>query len=185
MEHLREVPYVDLDRAIAAGGSYGGYMINWINGNRLGRQFKAMVCHDSVYSTETMDLMSDEFTGLADFNGPAFVWSNFEVTHRWNPARPDLLRNWKRAAPTLVIHSDNDYRCPVTDGIAVFKTLQYMGVKSRLLSFPDENHFVQKPENSLEWHRVVFEWINSFSGIEEERQRHASERSSGDDLISL
>ena len=160
-------------------------MINWINGNPLGRKFKAMVCHDSVYSTEVMELMSDEFGGLAEFNGPAFVWSNYELTHKWNPARPELLRNWKHAAPTLVIHSDNDYRCPVTDGLAVFKTLQYMGVKSRLLSFPDENHFVQKPENSREWHRVVFEWINKYTGVEDERQRrqgqdHAQGDSSGD-----
>jgi acetyl esterase/lipase len=118
-----------------------------------------------------MELMSDEFGGPAEFNGPAFPWNNYEVVHKWNPARPDLLKNWKHAPPTLVIHSDNDYRCPMTDGLAVFKTLQYLGVKSRLLNFPDENHFVLKPGNSRVWHETIFDWINKYSGVTEEREK--------------
>lgn len=118
-----------------------------------------------------MTLMSDASDGVATWKGPAFPWSNFDALNNSNPARHDLLKNWKDAPPTLVIHSDQDFRCPVTDGIAVFKTLQYQGVPSRLLSFPDESHFVQKPENALVWCNTVFEWVNKYSGITDERAR--------------
>lgn len=170
MEHLKKIPYIDTGRAVAAGGSYGGYMINWINGQPLGKQFKATVCHDSVFNCMTVDLMSDESTGLADFAGPALPWKNPEELEKWNPAKPERLVRWKKyAAPCLVIHGDCDYRCPITEGFAAFKTLQGMGIESRLLTFPDEGHWVEKKENALEWHRRVFEWINRFSGVEEER----------------
>jgi len=215
MEYLKTIPYIDVDRAVAAGGSYGGYMMNWINGNPLGRkvgtsrslpdspgcpfcnsplqlsrtyteathkiQFKAIVSHDSVFSTESMTLMTDESDGIADWKGPAFAWSNHEMLRKWNPARPDLLANWRHAPPTLVVHSDNDYRCPITDGIAVFKTLQFLGVPSRFLNFPDENHFVTKPENSREWHRVVFDWINKYSGVAAEREAAAAVAPEGEE----
>lgn len=122
-----------------------------------------------------MDLTSDAPDGVADWQGPAFSWSNYDILNKWNPARPDLLKNWKHAAPTLVIHSDKDFRCPVTDGIAVFKALQFMGVPSRFLTFPDENHWVLKPDNSREWHRVVFDWINKYSGVADEIQQSQDE----------
>lgn len=97
------------------------------------------------------------------FGGPPFLWSNFDGLERYNPARSDLLRNW--TTPMLVIHSDRDYRCPVTDGLAAFHTLKALGTPARFLNFPDENHFVLREENSLEWHRQVFAWINRFSGV--------------------
>ncbi len=111
-----------------------------------------------------MGLNGDIIGGINDFNGPGFPWNNNENLERWNPARPDLLRNWRHAPPTLVIHSDKDYRCIVTDGLAAFRTLQCFGVKSRYLTFPDEGHWVLKPDNSLAWHNTVFEWMNRWVG---------------------
>ena len=111
-------------------------------------------------------MMSDAVGIQEDFLGPPYIWdtkSNEEM-EKWNPARPDLLKNWK--TPMMIIHSDKDYRCPVTDGIAAHTTLQSLGTPSRFVNFPDENHFVLKEENSLAWHRLVFEWINKWSGVD-------------------
>ncbi|KAI1779691.1 prolyl oligopeptidase [Hypoxylon cercidicola] len=163
MEYLKQVPYIDTNNAIAAGGSYGGYMMNWIQGNPLGRRFKAMVCHDGVFHVPSFMLQTDYIGGTTEFGGPPILWKNIEGLERYNPARPDLLPNWK--TPMLVIHSDKDYRCPITDGLAAFNTLQLLGTPSRFLTFPDECHWVLNEENSLEWHRQVFAWINKYTGI--------------------
>lgn len=131
-------------------------------------QFKATVCHDCVFNTAYMMLNSDECGGVADFEGPAYPWNAYDRLMEYNPARPDKLANWKVAPPSLVIHSDQDFRCPVTEGLAAFRTLQMQGVPSRYLTFPDENHWVMKEENSLQWHRVVFDWINKYTGVADE-----------------
>ena len=127
-------------------------------------QFKALICHDLCFDLRMACLTSDETGGIKDFGGPGFPWSNAETLEKWNPARPELLRTWKNAPPTLVIHSDKDFRCPVTDGLAMVRTLQGLGVPSRLLNFPDENHFVLNPENSLVWHQTVFDWVDKWVG---------------------
>jgi dipeptidyl aminopeptidase/acylaminoacyl peptidase len=163
----RHMPFVDTDNAIAAGASYGGYMANWIQGNSLGRKFKAIVCHDGIFSTQML-IAGDEFGGDKDFAGPMLPWKNWKHLEKWNPARPDLLRNW--TTPMLVVHSDKDYRCIMSDGIAAYNTLQTLGTPSRLLNFPDEGHWVLKPENSLVWHKTVFEWINKYSGISDKKK---------------
>ncbi|KAI1079110.1 prolyl oligopeptidase [Whalleya microplaca] len=163
LEYLKDVPGVDIDNAVIAGGSYGGYMMNWIQGHRLGRRFKAMVCHDGIFHLPSFMLQSDFVGDEDEFGGPPLLWKNPEGLERFNPARPDLLKNWK--TPMLVVHSDRDYRCPITDGLAAYHTLQALGTPSRFLTFPDENHWVLKEENSLEWHRQVFAWINKYTGV--------------------
>ncbi|KAI4866235.1 prolyl oligopeptidase [Hypoxylon rubiginosum] len=163
MEYLKQVPYIDTNNAIAAGGSYGGYMMNWIQGHPLGRRFKALVCHDGIFHVPSFMLQTDYLGDTRDFGGPPVLWQNVEGLERYNPARPDLLPNWK--TPMLVIHSDKDYRCPITDGLAAFHTLQLLGTPSKFLTFLDEGHMVLKEENSLEWHRQVFAWINKYTGI--------------------
>ncbi|KAK3378704.1 prolyl oligopeptidase [Lasiosphaeria ovina] len=164
MHYLAKIPSLDMDRVVAAGGSYGGYMAAWILGHALAQKFKAIICHDPCFDMRMSFLYSDETGGISDFNGPPYPWANAKSLDKWNPARPELLQRWAQAPPTLVIHSDRDFRCPVTDGLAVFRTLQAHGVPSRLLNFPDENHFVLKPENSLVWHQTVFDWIESWVG---------------------
>ncbi|KAK7957080.1 alpha/beta-hydrolase [Apiospora aurea] len=165
LEFVKDMPGIDMDNAVAAGASYGGYMMNWIQGHELGRRFKAIVSHDGVYDVPTSCITSDYVDEDAEFGGPPVIWKNNDGLERYNPARPDLLPNW--TTPMLVVHSDNDYRVPVTDGVAAFHTLRALGTPARFVSFPDENHWVLKPENSLQWHRVVFEWIDRWSGVAE------------------
>ncbi|KAK0657203.1 Alpha/Beta hydrolase protein [Cercophora newfieldiana] len=162
-EHIADnLPYVDTNRAVALGASYGGYMINWIQGHPLGRKFKALVCHDGVFSTLNQWSTEELFFPIHDFEGT--IYDNREAYEKWDPAQH--VNEW--ATPQLIIHSELDYRLPITEGLSPFNILQAKGIPSKLLMFPDENHWVIKPENSLVWHREVLNWINKYSGIEEE-----------------
>ncbi|ROW01550.1 hypothetical protein VSDG_01975 [Cytospora chrysosperma] len=152
--------HVDMDRAVALGASYGGYMVNWIQGHDLGRRFKALVCHDGVFSTLNQYASEELFFPIHDFEGT--LWENREGYERWDPAR--FTDQW--ATPQLVIHSELDYRLTISEGVAAFNVLQTRGVPSKFLVFTDENHWVLKPENSLVWHREVLSWINKYAGIE-------------------
>ena len=146
--------WLDGANACAAGGSYGGYMINWIAGNWPG-QFKCLVTHDGVFDAramayETEELWFDEW----EHGGPYYeVAANYE---KWNPV--NHVTAWK--APLLVIHGEKDYRIPVTQGIAAFTAAQRRGVESRLLVFPDENHWTLKPRNSIQWYGEVLGWMD-------------------------
>ncbi|KAH8681105.1 prolyl oligopeptidase [Xylariales sp. PMI_506] len=168
LNYVNDMPGIDMDNAVAAGGSYGGYMMNWIQGHEVSQRFKAMVCHDGIFNLQSFTLQTDHLSTQNDYGGPPFLWSNFEGLDRYNPARPDLLRYWR--TPMLVIHNDKDYRYPITEGLAAFHTLKALGTPARFLSFPDESHVVLKPENALEWHRQIFRWINHWSGISARRE---------------
>ena len=159
-EYIKDnMSFVDTDRAVALGASYGGYMMNWIQGHDLGRQFKALVCHDGVFSMSNQMSSDEQYFPNHDLGGPAWVsQSNWD---RWDPSRH--IGNW--STPELVIHNELDYRLPISEGLAAFNVLQERGVESRFLTFPDENHFVLKEENSLVWHTVVLNWINKFAGL--------------------
>ena len=151
--------YVDTDRAVAMGASYGGYMINWIAGQPLGTRFRALVCHDGIFSVANQ-LASDVVCTLAsDFRGT--LWDRPDGWDKWDPSRH--TGNWR--TPMLVIHGGIDYRCPISDGLAAFATCQARGVESKFLTFPDEGHFCLKRENSLRWHRVVLGWCDRFCGV--------------------
>ncbi|KAI8965948.1 dipeptidyl peptidase [Daldinia sp. FL1419] len=160
-EHIADkISYVDTNNAVALGASYGGYMINWIQGHPLGRKFKALVCHDGIFSTMSNWSTEELFFPSHDFGGT--LWENRDGYARWDPAA--FAANW--ATPQLVIHSELDYRLPISEGLAAFNTLQTRGVPSRILIFPDENHWVLKPENSLVWHKEVLGWINKWTGLD-------------------
>jgi dipeptidyl aminopeptidase/acylaminoacyl peptidase len=152
-------PQLDAANACALGGSYGGYMMNWIEG-RWPDRFKCIVQHDGVFDAramayETEELWFDEWEhgGHAYYEAPA----EFE---KWNPV--NYVQNWK--TPQLVITSENDFRIPYTQGIAAFTALQRRDVPSRLLIFPDENHWVLKPKNSVQWYDEVFGWMQRWIG---------------------
>ena len=152
-------PQLDADRACALGGSYGGYMMNWIEGSWPDR-FRCIVQHDGVFDAramayETEELWFDEWEhgGHAYYEAPA----EFE---KWNPV--NYVQNWK--TPQLVITSENDFRIPYTQGIAAFTALQRRNIPSRLLVFPDENHWVLKPKNSVQWYDEVFGWERRWMG---------------------
>lgn len=128
------IPYIDTSRSVALGASYGGYMVNWIQGHSLGRKFKALVTHDGVFSTLNQYASEELFFPHHDFGGT--LWDNREGYEKWDPAK--YTGEW--ATPHLVIHNELDYRLPVSEGLAAFNVLQTRGVDSRFLCFPDENH---------------------------------------------
>ncbi|MCJ1248114.1 hypothetical protein MMC30_005329 [Trapelia coarctata] len=164
--HIEEhMSYVDTARAVALGGSYGGYMINWIAGQPLAKKFKALVCHDGIFSVYSM-LATDVVAGLPEeLGGSLTTKEGKEKWDRFDPAQH--TEGW--STPMLVIHSDLDYRCPVTEGLAAFNVCQMRGIESKYLRFPDEGHFVLKRENSLRWYEVVLGWCDRFVGEEEEK----------------
>lgn len=156
-EHLS---YVDTSRAVALGASYGGYMMNWIQGHDLGREFKALVTHDGVFNMGGQLASEELYFPFHDLKGP--LWTNGPMWEKWDPSR--FAGNW--STPHLIIHSELDYRLTMNEGLAAFNVLQTRGVESQFLTFPDENHWVLKPENSLMWHEVVLDWINGHVGLE-------------------
>ena len=151
--------FVDTTRAVALGASYGGYMMNWIQGHDLGRKFKALVCHDGVFSMTSQVASDEQYFPVHDLGGP--IWKNQAGFDKWDPSR--FTHNW--STPQLIIHNELDYRLTIAEGLAAFNVLQMRGVDSRFLSFPDENHWVLGHENSLVWHTVVIDWINMYVGL--------------------
>ncbi|CAO3679073.1 unnamed protein product [Umbelopsis vinacea] len=150
--------FVDADNVVALGASYGGYMINWINGHS--RRFKALVNHDGMFSTINSFYTTDElYFPEREFGGVPYQPLHRLVYERWSPS--NYVANWK--TPTLVIHGAHDYRLVDGEGLATFTALQRQGVPSRLLYFPDENHWVLKPANSLRWHKEVLDWIDKWT----------------------
>ncbi|KAF2281175.1 dipeptidyl-peptidase-like protein V precursor [Westerdykella ornata] len=172
----KNLDYVDTDRAVALGASYGGYMMNWIQGHDLGRRFRALVTHDGVFSM-TGQLASEElYFPFHDLRGR--LWDKPENWAQWDPSR--FTKNW--STPHLIIHSELDYRLTISEGLAAFHTLQSRGVESQFLTFPDENHWVLKPENNLLWHRTVLDWINGHVGITKYSEQEEAEGSRNDAL---
>ena len=159
-EYIAEnLEYVDTDRAVALGASYGGYMMNWIQGHPLGRKFRALVTHDGVFNLVSQLASEEQYFPIHDLKGP--FWKVPEEWDKWDPSRH--TQHWN--TPHLIIHNELDYRLPIAEGLAAFNVLQMRGVESQFLTFPDENHWVLKPENSLVWHHTVLNWINKFVGL--------------------
>jgi dipeptidyl aminopeptidase/acylaminoacyl peptidase len=145
---------LDADNACALGGSYGGYMMNWIEGNWPDR-FKCIVNHDGIFDDRAMAYETEElwFTNW-EHGGPQY--ERPEAYERWNPV--NHVSKWK--TPMLVVHSEKDFRIPYSQGLATFTALQQREIPSRLLVFPDENHWVLKPKNSIQWYGEVFSWLD-------------------------
>jgi dipeptidyl aminopeptidase/acylaminoacyl peptidase len=154
---VARLPYVDSTHMAAAGGSYGGYMTNWLNGHT--DRFKALVTHDGVFNLEAMAGATEElwFTDW-EFGGP--YWVNPSEYERFSPHR--FVQSFH--TPTLVIHGGLDYRVPDTEGLQMFTALQRQNVPSRLLYFPDEGHWVLKPQNQLVWWNTVQDWLARYLG---------------------
>jgi dipeptidyl aminopeptidase/acylaminoacyl peptidase len=149
-------PYIDRERTAAAGASYGGYMMAWLNGHT--DRFKAMICHAGVYNWHSM-LASDIVRSRERPLG-ALPWGDLGKIDRQTPQR--LAANFR--TPTLVIHGEKDFRVPVTQGFEYYNTLRLKGVPCRLIYFPDENHWVLSPQNSRLWHQEFFAWLEKYIG---------------------
>ena len=153
----RQFPWLDARNGCALGGSYGGYMVNWIAG-QWADGFKCLVSHAGVFDVramafETEELWFDEW----EHGGP--YWEKAEVYERWNP----VLHVTKWKTPMLVIHGEKDFRIPYTQGLAAFTALQRQDIPSRLLVFADENHWILKPKNSLQWYGEVIGWMDRWT----------------------
>ena len=153
---LAKYSWLDGKRTVALGASYGGYMINWINGQT--DRFKALVCHDGNLD-ERMAYFDTEELWFPEWEHGGTPWENPAGYAKHNPI--DHVAKWK--TPTLVIHGANDFRVVDTQGMSTFTALQRKGIPSRFLHFPDENHWVLKPQNSKRWHEEVLAWIDRYA----------------------
>jgi dipeptidyl aminopeptidase/acylaminoacyl peptidase len=150
-------PFLDASRACALGASYGGWMINWIAG-QWPEGFSCLVNHCGVFDNRSMYYTTEELWFVEwEFGGPQY--QNPEGYERQNPL--NHVDRWQ--TPMLVIHGANDFRVPLGQGLATFTALQRRGIPSQLLYFPDENHWVLKPHNSIQWHRTVEAWLGRWT----------------------
>jgi dipeptidyl aminopeptidase/acylaminoacyl peptidase len=154
---IAKYPWLDGNRVAALGASYGGYMINWIAGNWPDR-FRCLVCHDGNLD-ERMAYYDTEELWFPEWDHGGTPWDNPEGYNKHNPA--EFVGKWK--TPELVIHGGRDYRVVATQGISTFTALQRRGIPSKFLYFPDENHWVLKPANSILWHDTVLGWLDQWT----------------------
>ena len=148
-------PWADRRRVFAAGGSYGGFLVAWMNGHIPAGRYRAYVCHAGVFD-RIATFSADSYTDRPKDLG-ALYWENGAKVRAQSPC----TFAGRMDTPTLVIHGNNDYRVPDTNGLAYYNTLQSRGVDARLVWFPDENHWVLKPRNSRLWYREIFEWLRA------------------------
>jgi dipeptidyl aminopeptidase/acylaminoacyl peptidase len=152
---VAKYPWLDRDKSCALGASYGGYMMNWIEGN-WSDGFKCIVNHDGVFDARGMAFSTEE-QWFTDWENGGAYFAVPENHERFNPV--NYVKNWK--TPMLVVQGDLDFRIPTAQGLSTFTALQRRGIESKLLFFPDENHWVLKPANSVLWHHTVLNWLDS------------------------
>jgi len=148
-------PFIDKDRECALGASYGGYMANWILGHT--DRFKCIVSHDGQFNT-TAAWGTTEELWFPEWELKGTPYTNRAMYDKWSPHLS--ATNFK--TPTLVIHGQLDYRLDVSEGFQLFTTLQRLGVPSKMLYFPDEGHWVLKPQNSQLWYKTVNDWVDQW-----------------------
>jgi len=154
---LDKYSFLDGDRACAMGASYGGYMTYWIAGV-WNQPWKCLIDHDGVFDTRAMYYDTEELWFEEMENGGT-QYDHPENYEKFNPL--NHVKDWR--VPMLVIHSDQDFRIPITQGLGAFTALQRRGIPSQFLTFPDENHWVLKPHNSVQWHDAVNAWLKQWT----------------------
>ena len=156
---LRRNPYLDRNRVGAAGASYGGYMINWILGhnNDPRFRFKVLVCHDGVYNLESMYGTTEELW-FPEWEFKGTPWTNPVQYSRWSPHK--FVQNFN--TPIMIIHGELDYRVPIGEGMQLFTAVQRKGIDSKILIFPDEGHWVLKPQNLQLWFTTILDWTDKY-----------------------
>jgi dipeptidyl aminopeptidase/acylaminoacyl peptidase len=152
----QEYKFIDKDRECALGASYGGYAINWILGHS--NRFKCLVSHDGMFNTESAWGTTEELW-FSEWEFKGTPYNNRELYRKWSPHLS--ATNFK--TPTLVVHGQLDYRLDVSEGFQLFTTLQRVGVPSKMLYFPDEGHWVLKPQNSQLWYKTVNDWVDQWT----------------------
>src|SRR6266704_1409120 len=151
----KNYPFNDKNREAALGASYGGYMANWLLGHT--NRFKCIVSHDGMFNAESAYGTTEEIWFMNwEFKGPP--WKQRDVYRKWSPH--EYAAYFK--TPTLIVHGQNDYRIDVSQGFDLFTTLQVLKVPSKMLYFPDEGHWVMKPQNSQLWYKTVNDWVDQW-----------------------
>jgi dipeptidyl aminopeptidase/acylaminoacyl peptidase len=156
VDYLKTLPYVDTARIAAAGGSFGGYMVDWIEGHTDG-VFRCLVSHEGVYNLESMYGSTEELW-FPEWELKGTPWTNPELYAKWSPNK--FAASFK--TPCLVVQGELDFRVPVEEGLQLFTALQRRGVPSELLYFPDEGHFVAKPLNAEFWWKTLDDWFAKY-----------------------
>jgi dipeptidyl aminopeptidase/acylaminoacyl peptidase len=156
---LNTYQFIDKNRIAAAGASYGGYMMNWFEGHMDAFEypFKTLINHDGTFNLYTNFLTTEELWFPEwEFNGP--YWEDETWYKKWSPH--NYVDNFN--TPMLIIHGEKDYRLSYTEGLMPFTVLRRKGIPAKLVLFPDEGHFVLKPQNSRFWHETIFEWLDKY-----------------------
>lgn len=157
LDYLGEQPFVDTTRIGAAGGSYGGYMIYWMAGHT--NRFRTLVAHDGIFNPLSFTGSTEElWFPTHEFGGTPLAPGARALMEKWSPA--NFTGNWQ--TPMLVVHSQNDYRVDLSEGLQAFTALKLRGVPGKFLYFPDEFHFVVKPRNRRLWWGTVLDWLDEW-----------------------
>ena len=156
VDSVAALPYADPARMAAAGGSYGGYMIDWMLGHT--DRFKAFVTHAGVFDLRSMAAETEELW-FVNWEFKGMPWDNPELYSKWSPS--SFVKDFK--TPTLVIHGEQDFRVPVSQGMQLFTALKSQKVPAKLLLFPDEGHWVLKPQNTVLWYSQFLDWVGQWT----------------------
>ena len=157
-DQMANMPYINKNKMGAVGASFGGYSVYWLAGNHQ-KRFKAFISHCGVFNLESMFGATEElWFSNWDMKGP--YWQEPKPVSYTKFSPHLFVQNWD--TPMLVIHNDKDFRVPLTEGLQAFTAAQLKNVPSRFLYFPDEGHWVLKPQNSVLWNRVFFDWLDKY-----------------------
>ncbi|MBK7408383.1 MAG: S9 family peptidase [Saprospirales bacterium] len=158
VDDIKREPYADSTRMAAIGPSFGGFSVYWLEGHHEGR-FKAFIAHGGVFNLESFYGSTEElFFANQELGGP--YWQDTIPETYLKDSPHHYVQNWD--TPLLVVHNGRDYRVPLEQGLQAYTAARLMGIPSRLLSFPEENHFVTKPQNAVLWHRTMLEWLGRY-----------------------
>jgi len=157
IDAVAKEPFVNKDKLGAVGASFGGYSIYWLAGHNTDHKFKVFIAHDGMFNMVSWYGSTEEmWFANHDQNGP--YWKNPDNYKKFSPH--EFVQNWN--TPILIISNEKDYRVPFTQGLEAFTAAQIMHIPSKLLYFPDENHWVLKPQNSMLWHTVFYDWLDKY-----------------------
>ncbi|MEJ5305375.1 MAG: S9 family peptidase [Ignavibacteria bacterium] len=154
---IRKFNFIDSTKMAAAGGSYGGYLVNWIAGHT--NRFKALISHAGVYNLMGQFASDLTYERVKNYDGAPWQ-GRYENINRWNPAF--FAHNFQ--TPMLIIHGEKDYRVVVTQGLEIYGVLKGKGIPARLVYYPDENHWILQPQNSIYWYQEVHNWFKKYLG---------------------
>jgi dipeptidyl aminopeptidase/acylaminoacyl peptidase len=157
IDDVAKEPYVNKDKLGCVGASFGGFSVVWMQGNHNGR-FKAFISHDGVFNFESMYGATEELWFVNhDLGGP--YWEKPSGYEKFSPHR--FVNKWDKT-PILIISNEKDFRVPLEQGLEAFTAARVRDIPARLLVFPDENHWMTKPQNSVLWQRVYFDWLGKY-----------------------